>query len=78
MGDEAGAGFIKVDKLTYDNYPHWKFNMKMCLVGRDLWEIVDGTETLPAEEPDADTRRKFKRRENLAMSYICLSVSTPL
>ena len=76
MGDEAG--FIKVDKLTYDNYPHWKFNMKMYLVGRDLWDIVEGTETLAEEETDNDRRRKFKRRENLAMSYICLSVSTPL
>ena len=50
MGDEAG--FIKVDKLTYDNYPHWKFNMKMYLVGRDLWDIVEGTETLTEEETD--------------------------
>ena len=75
MGEEAG--FTKVDKLTFENYPHWKFNMKMFLMGKDLWEIVNGTEVLAAED-DAESRRKFKRRENLAMSYICLSVSTPL
>ena len=46
MGDN-NSGF-KVDKLTADNYHHWKFNMRMFLIGKttdntNLWEIVEGT-----------------------------------
>jgi len=37
--DDVG---FKVEKLTGDNYHHWKFQMKMCLIGKDLWEIVTG------------------------------------
>ena len=67
----------KVEKLTADNYYTWKFNMKMVLMGRDLWEIVEGTEILPQEAGQA-TRQKFRKRENQALSMICLAVSTPL
>ena len=74
--DESGTGF-KVDKLTNDNYHHWKFNMRMFLMGKDLWEITDGTEVLP-DGAGEEKRRKFKKRENQAMSFICLGVSTPL
>ena len=68
---------FKVEKLTADNYHHWKFQMKMCLIGKDLWEIVTGTETLPAEA-SAEVRSKFKKRENLALATVCLSVATNL
>ena len=80
MGDN-NSGF-KVDKLTADNYHHWKFNMRMFLIGKttdntNLWEIVEGTYTLPARAND-DQRRKFKKLDNSALSNICLSVSNSL
>ena len=37
--DTDDIGF-KVEKLNGGNYHHWKFQMKMCLIGKDLWEIV--------------------------------------
>ena len=64
-------------KLTNDNYYNWKFNMRMSLIGKDLWEIVEGTETLP-EDANEDRRRRFRKRENHALSSICLSVSESL
>ena len=36
-----------MEKLTADNYGDWKFQMQMLLIGKDLWEIVEGTEVLP-------------------------------
>ena len=27
---------FKIAKLTTDNYHSWKFNMKMCLISKDL------------------------------------------
>ena len=68
---------FKVDKLTSDNYHHWKFNVKMYLIGKDLWEIVSGEEVL-AEDANEETKRKFKKRENAALASICLSISTNL
>eukprot|EP00795_Rhopilema_esculentum_P001613 gene1613-16072_t len=40
----AVAGDInsKTETLTGENYHNWKFQMKMYLIGKDLWEIVTG------------------------------------
>ena len=63
----AERGFTP-EKLTADSdYHHWKFNMQMYLMGRDLWEAVEGTDILP-EDANADQRRKHKKRDNMAMS----------
>ena len=35
---------FKVEKLANENYHIRKFNMKMCLTGKDLQEIVTGAE----------------------------------
>ena len=48
--------------------------MKMWLIGSDLWGIVDGSDVLSETANDED-RRKFKKRDNKALSDICLSVS---
>ena len=41
---------FKFEKLTAGNYT-WRFNMKMYLIGKDLWDIVTGVETLSKEAP---------------------------
>ena len=51
--------------------------MRMSLIGRDLWEMVEGSETLPVDANE-DKRRKFRKRENQALSHICLGVSESL
>jgi len=63
------SGF-KVDKLTGNNYHTWKFQMKMCLIGKDLWGIVTGDETLNPEATNQE-QQTFRRRENLALASIC-------
>eukprot|EP00111_Clytia_hemisphaerica_P023199 TCONS_00068237-protein len=68
---------FKVEKLTAENYHSWKFNMKMYLIGKDLWDIVNGTETLNGDATEAD-KRKFKKRENQALAAICLGIATNL
>ena len=68
------SGLLKVEKLTAENYNTWKFNikMKMYLIGKDLWDIVKGTETL-SETASAEETRKFKKRENLALASVSVS-----
>ena len=66
---------FKVEKLTGDNFHTWKFQLKMQLIGKNLWEIVTGDEVLDAQASVQD-RQKHKRRENQALALICLSIST--
>ena len=49
----------------------------MYLIGRDLWDIVQGIEELKSDATP-DERTKFRKREQLALSLICLSVNTDL
>ena len=70
-----GTNNLRVEKLTSENYLHWKFNMKMYLMSKDLWEIVEGTETLP-QGANQQQQQKFKKRVNQALASISLSVST--
>ena len=54
---------FKFEKLTAENYYTWKFNMKMFLIGKDLWEIVNGSEVLD-DNATAEEKRKFKKRKS--------------
>ena len=64
----------QMQKLTANNYHNWNFDMKMVLVGKDLWDIVDGVEVI-AEEDSEDKKKDFRKRDQKAMSIICLGVS---
>ena len=67
----------KPDKLNGDNFHSWKFNMKMFLIGKDLWDIVSGDEIL-GEEATPKERDQFRKRDNKALSTISLSVATDI
>lgn len=47
--------------------------MKMCLIGKDLWRILTGDETL-APTASSQEQQEFKRRENLELASICLLI----
>ena len=68
---------FKIEKLTADNYHSWKFNMKMYLIGIDLWEIFTGAEIMDNDLSDAE-KWKFKKRKNQALTAICPGISTNL
>ena len=68
---------FKFEKLAPENYHTWKFNMKMILVRKDRWKIVNGSEGLH-KNATAEERRKFKKRENLVLASVCLSISSNL
>ena len=63
-----------IEVLNGENYYAWKFDMKMLLVGKDVWDIVTGEEVLDADASDKE-RKIFRKRENQALSLICLNVS---
>ena len=67
-------GNLRVEKLTAENFHNWKFDMKMLLMRNDVWDIVTGEEVLE-NGASIVKRTAFKKRENRALSTICLAVS---
>ena len=65
------------EKLTSANYHNWKFDMRMVLIGKDLWDIVSGDDVLDENASEAD-RTHYRRRDQKAMSNICLAISSEL
>ena len=68
---------FKMEWLTQDNYHSWKYTMKLYLIGKGLWSIVSGDETLAEDANDA-TKKAFKRRADLALAAVGLNVSKGL
>jgi len=62
----------RIDKLNGSNYRSWKFNMKMALIQRELWQHVTGEASRPAEE-EIEIER-FNCEEEKASAAIALSV----
>ena len=51
---------LKEKKLSGENYFHCKFQIEMKLIGKGLWDIMDGDEALPDGAND-DQRRIFNK-----------------
>ena len=68
------AMLFRMEKLTIDNYHSWKYTMKLYLIGKGLWTIVSGEETL-AECANDETKNAHTKRANLALAAIGLNVS---
>ena len=74
MASAERKRYGEFDRLNGDNYHTWKFNIKMVLKMKDLWDLVTGEETI-AEDASAAERLKFKKRNDRAHSEICLAVT---
>ncbi|UYV72721.1 hypothetical protein LAZ67_10000404 [Cordylochernes scorpioides] len=75
MASSSQALALNVEKLTGSNYRSWKFNMKMLLIERGLWECVINEETIDADE-DQRKYEKTKIKQERALATIALSIST--
>lgn len=64
-----------IDKLNGSNWTTWKFQMKHLLLGRELWSVVDGSETL-ADGAGAEAQSSFDKKCQKALSTLVLSISS--
>jgi len=66
----AGHINMQIDKLNGSNYRTWKFNMKMVLIERELWNYINGVVIrLPSNNED------FDRKVCKALSTIVLGIN---
>ena len=77
MGEERTDG-MKIEKLNGSNYQSWKFNVKLVLMQKELFGIIDGTDIAPREDDTDAIKRKWKIRSDKAYSLIALSLETSL
>ena len=62
---------FKFEKLTAEN-DHTKLKMKMFLIGKNLWDIVNGADVL-AEYATAEEKSKFRKQDILLWQVLtCL------
>ena len=71
---EKEEGFKVAPLEGSSNYRTWKFSMKMVLMAKELWSIVDGTESKPGGETSSTT---WEKRAQRALAIISLSL-TPM
>ena len=64
-----------IEKFNGANWSTWKFQMKHLLLAKELWGMVDGTETL-AEDATAAARTEFQKRSQKAFSTLVLAIGT--
>jgi hypothetical protein len=74
MSSSSSASLYSIEKLDGTNFSSWKFRLKMVLIDRNLWDIVDGAEANPGNE-DLSLFGNFTKRDNQALAQIALTVS---
>jgi hypothetical protein len=62
------------EKLNESNYADWRYLMEALLVEKDLWDVVDGSETRPAGSDNSKAVRAFVKKQQLARSKIILNI----
>jgi gag-polypeptide of LTR copia-type/Domain of unknown function (DUF4219)/Zinc knuckle len=65
------------ENLNDTNWSTWRILMKAFLVKKNLWEVVEGSETLPAGSPNTKPVRAFRRKQAEAIAEITLHVEVP-
>ena len=68
---------VVIVPLNSSNFPTWTVQCRMALVKDRLWNIVNGTEVIPAVA-EADQWAKFIARRDRAPVLIVLSVQPSL
>jgi hypothetical protein len=63
-----------VTKLTSSNYPTWKGEMKAYLRVKGLWLLVNGSETRPASDTDAQAKWDVKADKAAGELYLACCV----
>lgn len=66
----------KIEKLRGQaNWMQWKFDIRMAMIDKDVWDLVDPDTTLP--NPVTETQRKALNR-SLAIIGLCIDTSQKL
>lgn len=63
-----------ISRFKGSNFHIWKFQMRAVLLGRDLMDVVDGSETQPLATAAADVNAAWRKKDNQAVSLLCQAI----
>ena len=72
------AEITKIEPLSGKNYQSWKYNIKLVLMERGLWGLVEGTEGAPHSTATDAVQNVYHLRSDKAYYLIILSVDKSL
>jgi len=65
MSSEIASVFERIEPLNGTNYRSWSFSLKMLLIARELWEVVDDKSERPGDEKKSDQARWDKKDKSV-------------
>ena len=74
----ASEKFCFITPLNDKNYATWKLQMKMLLIKEDLFSLVDGTETVPAEGATPAAVSTYNKKKSKTLANLVLAVDPKL
>ena len=54
---------LSFEKLNESNYTDWNYLMEVLLIKKDLWDIVDGSETQPTGSHNSKVVCAFVKKQ---------------
>ena len=70
----AESKIVSIVPLKGSNYATWKLQCQMALMKKDLWGIVNETETAPGLDASEAAVTKYRIRKDRALATIVLSI----
>ena len=64
-----------IDKFNGGNFNLWKFQIKMLLAYKNLWDITDGYEETPPSNANPKMLKEYQRHVKEAMFIIGLNLA---
>ena len=64
--------FERVEVLNGSNYRSWSFVLKMLLVAKDMWEVIDPAEHPPDDKKTAQTA--WDKKDKAVFANIALAM----
>ena len=62
MASSTNDNLPMIEKFNGDNFGLWKFKMEMVLAAKDLWDIVDKSESSAPFDAEESTKKECMRR----------------
>lgn len=71
---ESSRDLGGISRFKGANFHIWKFQMRAVLLGRELMDVVDGSEVKPVDTAAPDIRVAWRKRDNQAVSLLCQAI----
>src|SRR5436305_6114214 len=73
MSSEITSVFERIEPLNGTNYRSWSFSLKMLLIAKDLWEVIDPELERPGDERKSE-QSKWDKKDKSVFATIALAM----